>query len=300
MNFIEYLTEYSDCRALAIAPRTYETEKRIIKLYIAPIIDNTLQVEHVQIQDIIAILQPPYTAGHTRTAEQIYIYLKAASKTNEHYHSIMEKIQKPRHYTKQSSFLEPDELQKLIAAANGYMKIVLILCGIYGLRRGEVCGLQWRDISAASITIKRQKQTINGVTVTTPLKTQSAYRTLPLTEELRKALMPAIQARENIECTQNDFLIQVKPNALNQALYKLCEKTGVKKIGVHALRHTAASIAINYGNTNLKVVQTILGHSSVTTTAQIYSHVNQKAIENTLKNSINNLTLNQGVQGSSP
>lgn len=64
----------------------------------------------------------------------------------------------------------------------------------------------------------------------------------------------------------------IDPHALNRALWEDIDRAGLRQINLHGLRHTMASSAVAAG-VDIKVLQTILGHASYSTTADIYAHV---------------------------
>ncbi|MGB9860532.1 MAG: tyrosine-type recombinase/integrase, partial [Moorellaceae bacterium] len=64
------------------------------------------------------------------------------------------------------------------------------------------------------------------------------------------------------------------PWNFNRKFYELRKKAGIEHINLHALRHTFATRLLEVGE-NIKVVQELLGHSKISTTADIYSHINQ-------------------------
>ena len=67
----------------------------------------------------------------------------------------------------------------------------------------------------------------------------------------------------------------INPDTLSQKFRRLIERIGLKHIRFHDLRHTNAMLMIEYG-VNIKVAQQRLGHASISTTIDIYSHVTEK------------------------
>jgi integrase len=63
-------------------------------------------------------------------------------------------------------------------------------------------------------------------------------------------------------------------------MYKTIEEIGLKKIRFHDLRHTHATILVE-NKANIKAVQERLGHSSIKTTLDTYTHVTNKAAKET-------------------
>lgn len=67
----------------------------------------------------------------------------------------------------------------------------------------------------------------------------------------------------------------INPDTLSQKFRRLIERIGLKHIRLHDLRHTNATLMLEYG-VNIKVAQQRLGHASISTTMDIYSHVTEK------------------------
>ena len=76
--------------------------------------------------------------------------------------------------------------------------------------------------------------------------------------------------RNLVFCKENgDFL---EPRDFLADFQKLLEKAGLRKCRFHDMRHTFASMLLNEGE-ELKVIQELLGHTTITTTADIYAHL---------------------------
>lgn len=73
-----------------------------------------------------------------------------------------------------------------------------------------------------------------------------------------------------------------KNSSYDTHLYKLCDEAGIKRFGMHALRHTYATRAIEAGM-QPKVLQRLLGHASIKTTMDRYVHVSSDSLVNGVK-----------------
>jgi integrase len=160
------------------------------------------------------------------------------------------------------------------------------LIALRGLRRGEACGLRWRDIDLDSGTaiISGQLQQYDGHVVLCPPKTAHSERIIALD----RTTIAALQAHRSRQLDERaaagqDYLdsgyVFTRPNGdpmapdwLSRYFRQLNDASGLPPIRLHDLRHGAASLALAAG-ADLKVVQDMLGHSSIVLTADTYTSV---------------------------
>lgn len=164
-----------------------------------------------------------------------------------------------------------------------------------GLRRGEMCGLQWCDIDFDNKVLTCNNALIreeNIYTIST-LKTESSYRQLPLSDNMITLLKEhkRIQLKNKLRygefyTNSNKFkgidydLIFTNengkyliPSRFLQRIKRLCKHCGIEKnICWHDLRHSNATLLLKLG-ISMKVIQERLGHSIMQTTADTYAHV---------------------------
>ncbi len=155
-----------------------------------------------------------------------------------------------------------------------------------GVRRGELLALRWGDIDldAGVLSVQNALERDGGITRLKPPKTESSRRTIILPRFVVDRLR-----RHRIEQTQrfpaNVAILQTPetlvferngkswvPNTFTTAFMRALREAGVKRVRLHDLRHSYASLLLESG-VDLKTVSMALGHSSVATTANIYAHV---------------------------
>ena len=166
----------------------------------------------------------------------------------------------------------------------------------YGLRRSEVLGLRWSAIDmehkTISISHKVIEAEVDGKFVPMGedvLKTKSSFRTLPLIpavgiilleekekQEMYRRLFKKSYCRDYICVDQCGKLL--RPNYVTEHFSWLIEKYGLRKVRFHDLRHTCASLLLSNG-ISMKQIQIWLGHSTFSTTADIYAHLDYSAQE---------------------
>jgi integrase len=165
-----------------------------------------------------------------------------------------------------------------------------VLLLLYGMRRGEVLGLRCQDIDLGRrvLHIRQQVQRVQGELRIGPVKTRAGSRDLPVLGLARIALAARRDHQEadraNLGSAWMDTGLvfttrtgrPVEPRNLVRSVTRICDDNGIRKIRLHALRHTTASLLKDLG-VPPRDAQIILGHSHIATTQQIYTHVDQAA-----------------------
>ena len=204
----------------------------------------------------------------------------------------MDKVERPKSKKYIASFYTLDEVEKLFVAIKGdSCEFPVLMAAFYGLRRSEILGLRWQavDFQNNLITInhtvvhcKIGKELI--IAAKDRAKNKTSCRSMPLVPQFRDLLLQMKKRQESCRnlCGSsytdsdyvfvNDMGIPYKPNYVTQHFQLVLKKNGLRIIRFHDLRHSFATIALG-ANIQQKVVQEILGHSSIRTTMDIYSHV---------------------------
>lgn len=203
----------------------------------------------------------------------------------------------PSKKTKERKLYTLEEVQKMLdlfeeeSEANYKYTIFFTLAAFTGLRRGELLGLEWKDIDWENDLIKVVRTSEytkeKGIYTDTP-KTESSKRFIKLPPELMqklkdfKAWQDGYKAKLGtkwIECDRLFTKTDGTPMGMRQAykfFERFCAKTGMRFVNIHSFRHFNASVLISNG-VDVKTVQGCLGHSCATTTLNIYAHSFQEA-----------------------
>ncbi len=198
------------------------------------------------------------------------------------------KVKLPRREKHEMTPFTQEQTQILLQAARGHkLECLVTLALATGMRQGELLALHWSDIDVEQKTVQVRRSLSyvpnKGLSEQEP-KTASSRRSITLPsfalEALkvhRTALKEARvhagakwQKKDLVFCNRNgDYLWPVN---LQRAFKQLLHDAGLPAIRFHDLRHTAA-VALIMKGVHAKVIQEILGHSSITITMDIYGHV---------------------------
>jgi len=183
--------------------------------------------------------------------------------------------------------LTPEEASRLLKAAMSDRLYALYSLALNtGMRQAELLGLRWADadLSAATLHVRQQVYRMDGEWQFTEPKTPASRRAISLSgacvEALRERRLAQNKERlraktwadlDLVFCNRLGNPIE-KGNLLRRSFAPLLERAGLPHVRFHDLRHSAASMMLA-ANVNPKVVQERLGHSSISTTMDTYSHV---------------------------
>jgi integrase len=168
-----------------------------------------------------------------------------------------------------------------------YLSALWRLALLTGMRRGELLGLRWEDISLddGRLSVRRTlSRAGGGVWELGPPKTKAGRRSIALPEScvtaLRKhrAMQNAERLRLGALWEDNNFVFTnrtggpLHPNSLALQFKQLTKLANLPTIRFHDLRHTSATLLLAQG-VHAKIVQERLGHSDISMTLNRYSHV---------------------------
>lgn len=141
-----------------------------------------------------------------------------------------------------------------------------------GIRRGELMALTFNDIDLEkkTISINKTYTKINNKDIINPPKTSKSKRVVSISESLADDIKEYF---DNIyDYKPNDRIFVFGLERLRHNLIEICKKSDVKRIRVHDLRHSHASLLIELGFTPLAISER-LGHEKIQTTLNTYSHL---------------------------
>ena len=159
------------------------------------------------------------------------------------------------------SFWTQEEFEQFIGAVDDIRyKALFAFLYLTGCRKGEALALQWQDIKDGAASIKKtvNEKTLNGVRKVTSPKTLNSIRTISLPKSLTSLLKEYASAVPHAE---TDFVFggaaPLSTTAVSYAFSKYIKASGVKRIRIHDLRHSHASLLINKGDNALSTLYVI-------------------------------------------
>lgn len=191
-----------------------------------------------------------------------------------------------RHQRREIQCWEPHELARFLEATRGTrLEDAWRLAAMTGMRRGEVLGLRWGDVDldAARLAVRNAVVTVSyAVLESSPKNHQARVVDLdPETVELlreHRVRQQADRDQWSADHVDRDLVIAkengepIHPQSFSQAFDRLVRNAALRRIRLHDLRHTHATIAVRAG-VPLKVISERLGHESPVFTLKQYAHV---------------------------
>jgi integrase len=188
----------------------------------------------------------------------------------------------------------PDEIRRVLRAADKDRNGHLWYLALSGLRRGEIAGLRWCDVDfdAGTITVARSRVELGGgptTVVENEPKTLASRRTLPLDEGLlavlRRASARSAQEKLALGAAHADsgYVARTEagqpytPGTLTHMWRKLAKTAGVRPIRLYDARHSCGT-ALHLRGVPLAVIAKWLGHADASITAKIYAHSQDDAL----------------------
>ena len=291
--------------------KSYRDQQRIINKFFS--IKN-LDLEAVTVADILDFYT--YLSNIRKNTNNTVIHYHALLRktfTEAHIRklikeNIMLEIPRPKKEKYISEVFNLKEINIFLNHIKGHQfELEMNLAIFYGFRRSELLGLRFSVIDFDNNTIlvntKITSSEKEKLVAKQKMKNDSSYRIMPLLDSVKKLI---IQRMERIKkdkyffksvytkkwegficVVENGELI--KPGRLTRTFRKLINECGLKKIRLHDLRHSCATLLYEQ-DIQLKDIQMWLGHSDIQTTANIYSHFDYtrkekagKIIEKSLK-----------------
>lgn len=279
MTYGAWYSQYLQLYKRNLSPRTKESYDQVTRLYIQPTVGN-VELEAVSPELLQLAINAAADRGG-RQAQIVYALLHAVLRRAYRSRLIpwnpADAIDKPEHEQEQGRALSAADL----AAVEPWIQddVALSLALYAGLRRGEICGLQWADVDlpAGVIRVRRQRCRAYGQLIEKQPKSRAGVRDIPIKREL----LPILRAAYRL--APRDWVVDVAPEAITRRWSQLQKQQGIgERYRLHDLRHTYGSRLVLDG-VNLRVVQYLMGHSKIDITMRVYSHCRADDAQQELK-----------------
>lgn len=286
-----FLQLWLDSHVINLSPTTYNGYKGIIELHLVPTLGEIelqkLQPLHIQkyYNEKSKALKAKTLLQHHRVLRKALDYawkMQLISKNPA------DMVEAPRAQKYTSAVLEPKEVKQLLNAVhNTKFEVPVNLALALGLRLGEILGLRWSDIDFENGVINIEQAQVRAGTklIFKDPKTEGSKRSISaptnllklLKEHKKKQLELQIRScgeyknKHNLVCTR-DTGASLNNSSFSHAFGDFIKKLDLPHIRFHDLRHTNATLMLLSG-TAPKVASSRLGHSTISITMDLYSHV---------------------------
>lgn len=281
-----------------LRPRTAESYRQILDKHLLPALGH-LKLKELTAPDVRAYVTAKLKEGQSPASVKYHHAILSAALARAVRDGIIavnvgKLAQPPSVERAEIRPLAIEEAKRFLEAARGdRLEALFVLALATGLRQGECLGARWTDIDldAGVLAVTQSVQRIGGKLQVNGLKTQKSRRTLRLPSFAVAALRDhqdrqAFEAKAAGDLWEDHGLVFCSLNGTPLAkenirrrhwlpILKRAELPAAE-VHFHTLRHSAASLMHAHG-ADLRLIQEVLGHSLLSTTADVYTHVFDQA-----------------------
>lgn len=201
-----------------------------------------------------------------KTVKNAYTLVK---KVLSDYNIDVSGVKLPQQIKPKSKFLEADEIIRLIdGAAGDSCEIPIVMAAWLGMRRSEICGLQWEAIDFKNKTIRIENTMVpdkdNKMVVKHGAKNESSQRTIKCPDYILAKLKPIKR--------ETGPVFNLHPDTIRRHVHELCEKLDLPDCHLHGLRHANAAVMTSLGIID-KYAMARCGWKTDRTFKEIYSYL---------------------------
>ena len=160
-----------------------------------------------------------------------------------------------------------------------FLNLGIIIAMSTGLRIGEICALKWKDIDIemgeiiVSKTLQRvynKNEERTEIVIDSP-KTFESNRKVPITSNLLKLIKPLMKIVNIDFYVLSNSMKPIEPRTFREHFHRVLSCLQIRHVKFHCLRHTFATRCVDAG-CDYKALSSILGHSNISTTLDLYVH----------------------------
>lgn len=189
----------------------------------------------------------------------------------------------PKKKSKESVILSKDDVSTFMECLDNELLDFKVLCELAlfcGLRRGEVLALTEKDINMefGNVRIWKTRYRVKGKDIVQEPKTEKSRRVVQIPPFVLDDIKNLIAEHHGYEFDTDGYLIQycgekIKPDQTKKMITAFTKKYNLPPVTLHGLRHTFASMLNASGEFDIAVISAALGHSNISTTLNIYTHI---------------------------
>jgi integrase len=258
-----------------VRERTWKRSEEVVRLHLVPALGKT-RLDRLSALQLQSLYRFKLDSGlSARTVRMIHTTLHKAMKQAVKWslipRNVTEAVDPPRERKTEIRPLNEGQVKRLLQTARGErFETLYVLAVTTGMRSGELLGLRWEHVDLQAGTLQVRRTVFNG-RVEAP-KTSKGKRSIKLTQTSITALRQHPRAGGWVFCTRVGTPVSVH-NLHNRSWKPLLKEAGLPlDTRFHDLRHTCATLLLTKG-VHPKIVQEMLGHSSISITLDTCSHV---------------------------
>lgn len=302
----DFILDFLEKYKTNLSITTYNVYMRTCKKYIIPLLGDTklsnIRPIHIQnyVDDLVGLLSPKTIKIHLNI---LNLAFKRAYRLKLIKENVVQYIEVPKGKKFKNEIYNSEDMRLLLEKSKGTsLELPIVIASGLGLRISEILGLTWNNIDFNDYTITVDKITVRdgGKVILKDPKTESSVRTITAPKEiismLKQLKKDRLSAKLKGEKSHRELIFYDKnldpiaPDVISKKFKYFLEINNLKHIRFHDLRHSHVTMLIE-AKVPIKVISERVGHSSVNTTLNIYSHalkeMDQEAsekISNTLFN----------------
>ena len=279
MKFADFWKMYCADMETRLREHTMRTKKYIVELKILPYFGNK-RVNDITAADIRQwqneLIKMGYSPTYLKTINnQLSAIFNYAVRYNDLKSNPCVKAgSMGKSKAEEMDFWTGEEFRKFIDSVMNKRLSYMAFMTLYwtGMRMGELLALNPKDIDLEkrTISITKSYQRLGKKDVITPPKTPKSKRVITIPEFLAADIKDYMDSLYDLQ--ENDRLFPITKYYLEHEMQRGIKESGVKRIRVHDLRHSHASMLIELGFSPLEIANR-LGHEKVETTLNTYAHL---------------------------
>ena len=279
MKFEDFWKMYCADMETRLREHTMRTKKYIVELKILPYFGNK-RVNDITAADIRQWQNELIKIGYSPTyLKTINNQLSAIFNYAVRYYDLKSNPcakagSMGKSKAEEMDFWTGEEFRKFIDSVMNKRLSYMAFMTLYwtGMRMGELLALNPKDIDLEkrTISITKSYQRLGKKDVVTPPKTPKSKRVITIPEFLAADIKDYMDSLYDLQ--ENDRLFPITKYYLEHEMQRGIKESGVKRIRVHDLRHSHASMLIELGFSPLEIANR-LGHEKVETTLNTYAHL---------------------------